>query len=201
MPTKGELTHLYCTQLLSTPEIAARLDLSIWKVVYLMRKYDIPRRHQSQTRRVQFLRSPLSYQKIVPKTLSEHKLFCSGLMLYWAEGSKKSKHSVDFANCDERALLLFHHFLRSIYRIKEDKLRVYLYCYSNQDVNELIKYWADTLGISPVQFSKPYIRSDYKKDKIGKMPHGLIHIRYHDSRLLMQIMEDIDIMYHRIMNC
>jgi len=37
------------------------------------------------------------------------------------------------------------------------------------------------------QFTKPYVRKDYKIEKIDKMPYGLVHIRYADKKLYLQI--------------
>ncbi len=201
MPTRDELVQLYVVEALSTPEISARLNVSLWHVTYLMRRYEIPRRLPSETRRIQFLRSPCSYEKINLQSTNDLELWCAGLMLYWAEGSKKCKHSVDFANADPKVLTIFICFLRRIYRVREERIRIYLYCYSNQNPTHLIEHWSNHLAVPVSQFSKPYIREDYKPDKINVMPYGLVHIRYHDSRLLVQIMQDIDIMYHRIIQC
>ena len=41
--------------------------------------------------------------------------------------------------------------------------------------------------ISLNQFIKPYIREDFKVDKIDKMKYGLVHIRYSDKKLFLQI--------------
>lgn len=201
MPTREQLVQLYDVEMLSTPEIAARLNVSLWHIVYLMRRYDIPRRLPSETRRIQFLRSPRSYEKIDLQTRNDQELWCAGLMLYWAEGAKRYKHTVDFANSDPKALIMFIAFLRKLYKVREDKIRIYLYCYSNQNLANIIEYWSKLLTVPSSQFSKPYVRKNFNPDKIDLMPHGLVHIRYHDSRLLVQILEDIDIMYHRIMHC
>jgi len=51
----------------------------------------------------------------------------------------------------------------------------------------------NSLGIPKNQFSKPYVRKDFKIEKVNKMPRGLVHIRYYDVKLLRQILSDIDI--------
>ena len=106
-------------------------------------------------------------------------------MLYWAEGSKwEGGKIVDFANSDAAMIKVFLNFLRKICGVKESKLRVYLYCCANQNSKELINYWLKITSIPVKQFTKPYIRNDYKQNKIGKMKYGLIHIRYADKKLL-----------------
>jgi len=41
------------------------------------------------------------------------------------------------------------------------------------------------------QFTKPFIRKINKKSKHKKMPYGIIHIRYNDTRLLKYIKQSI----------
>ncbi len=41
------------------------------------------------------------------------------------------------------------------------------------------------------QFSQPYIRKDFKKDG-RKMKYGLVHIRYSDKKLLLEIENMVD---------
>ncbi len=113
-------------------------------------------------------------------------------MLYWGEGYKgddlNPAKQVDFANSDPEMILLFMNFLRSVYVLDEKRFRVYLYCYSNQNIPKIIKFWSKLAGIPRSQFTKPYVRSDYKVD--GRvMKHGMVHIRYCDKKLLIDIME------------
>jgi hypothetical protein len=83
-------------------------------------------------------------------------------------------------------ILVFLNFIRKIYQVSEEKLRILLYCYSDQDVKELTKYWSNLTKISEKQFSKPYVRDDFKISS-RKMQHGLIHIRYSDKKLFLEI--------------
>ena len=112
------------------------------------------------------------------------------MMLYWAEGYKAGR-LVDFVNSDSKMITIFPKCLRNIYRVTDKRISIQLYCYSNQKPQELIDYWSKLMGIPKNQFIKPYVRSDFKVEKIGKMPYGVIHLRYADRRLHEQIMEDI----------
>lgn len=185
------IKNLYLNELLSAQEVANRLNMTVWQVIRILKKHNIPRRKSSQTTRINFLRSPLSYSFKSKLSRLENELWIAGLMLYWAEGYKAGTNVVDFANSDEDMLLTFLKMLRSIYRVRGDRLRVYLYCYSNQNTSQLITFWSELLSIPAKQFSKPYVRSDFNPEKIGKMKNGLIHIRYADTRLLEQIKLDI----------
>lgn len=83
--------------------------------------------------------------------------------------------------------------LRRIYNVSEERLRVLIYCYGNQNPDNLISYWSKALRLPHSQFTKPYIRWNYDERKKHKMPHGLVHVRYNDKKLFMQIIRDIDI--------
>jgi len=45
------------------------------------------------------------------------------------------------------------------------------------------------LNVPANQFTKPYVRTDFQESKVDKMPHGMIHIRYADKKLLYLIKE------------
>jgi hypothetical protein len=167
------------------------LGVSIWSVNNAMRRHFLPRRPSHITNSINFHNSPLSFKPKIKMTQTEKFLKISGLMLYWGEGSKAGKCVVDFANSDEIMVKIFLKMLREIYGITESKLRIFLYCYSNQNPNQLIKHWSNILKIPISQFSKPYIRYDHNPNKTGKMEFGLVHIRYADTRLMEQIKKDI----------
>ena len=194
------VSRLYNKIGLSANEIAHKYNISVWRVISFMRRNKILRRKPYETQKLQFERKELSFHKKEHLQKNDQKLLLSGLCLYWAEGSKANKAAVDFANCNERMLLIFLKMLREIYVVDESRLRVYIYCFANQNSEELIKYWSLQLKIPPTQFSKPYIRKDFKIEKIGKMPLGLIHIRYYDQKLLRQIISDIDIIATSLLN-
>lgn len=159
----------------------------------MMKKYKIPRRKPAETLKIQFDRSPLSFNKKIILMDPENKLYQAGLMLYWAEGAKADHGVVDFANSNPEMIKLFLSMLRKIYQIRGTKLRCLLYCYGNQAVDELIDFWSSQLTIPKSQFTRPYVRTDFKISQSGKMPLGLIHVRYNDKRLLRKILDDIDI--------
>ena len=163
-----------------------------------MRRNNIPRRTEAQTHRIQFLKSPLSYHKKENLTSSEKSLHLAALMLYWGEGAKGGNR-VDFANSNPDMNKIFISLLRMIYQITEEKLRIQLYCHTNQDIGDLVKFWSELLEVPTNQFTKPYVRRDFDVIKSQKMPYGLVHIRYSDSRLLAQIKSEIDIISNEIM--
>ncbi len=193
------IKRYYIKDGLSAREIGNKLGKTTWQIIRLMKRNNIPRRTPAATQKIQFYRKPLTFSYKERLSTEEKTLFEIGLMLYWAEGVKSGNHIVDFANSNERMVLIFLTMLRSIYQVKEDKLRVLLYCYANQNAFFLKKYWSVKLNIPQSKFIKPYIRQDFDKRKIHKMPFGLVHIRYHDKKLFMRIQENIDIIASRVL--
>lgn len=191
-----DIRNLYLNDKLNSREVGERLGVSQWCVISAMRRNNIPRRTSAESNNINFLKSPLSYNKKASLTESEERLRTAALMLYWAEGSKKGKWVVDFTNSDGKMVLIFLKVLREIYRVKEEKLRVGLYCYKNQDPKELINYWSQLLKIPTSQFIKPYVRENYNEKNKDVMPHALVHIRYADKRLFVQIKSEIDKIQH-----
>jgi hypothetical protein len=88
-------------------------------------------------------------------------------------------------------ITLFIRFIRKIFTIDEKKFRVYIYCYSDQNISRITQFWSDITKIPKNQFTKPYIRSDFNSHG-NKMTNGLIHIRYGDKKLLLEIKSMIE---------
>jgi hypothetical protein len=197
---KETIFRLYNKDGMSTSEIANRYNTTVWKVISFMRRNKISRRTPAETLKIQFERKPLSFNKKINLNIKDNNLLIFGLSVYWAEGSKTNSHAVDFANSNEKMLIIFLKMLRKIYSVQESRLRVYIYCFANQNPKKLINYWSTKLAIPRDQFSKPYIRKDYKIEKVDRMPNGLVHIRYHDKKLLRQILKDIDIIASGLIN-
>jgi len=86
---------------------------------------------------------------------------------------------------------MFTTFLRSMFVLDETKFRIYWYCYANQESSKLIRFWSKITNIPSKQFSKPYVRQDFRIDG-RKMQYGLIHVRYNDKKLLLLIKEFIE---------
>ena len=182
--------NLYFKKLYSAREVADVLNISIDAVYYFMRRQDIKRRGLSEQNKIVFERKPISFRVKSKLSQEDQKLKTVGVVLYWGEGYKAaSSAGIDFTNSDPHMIAVFTHFLRRICGVNPDRLRVLLYCYSNQDVTKLIQFWSSLTNIPKKQFTKPYVRQNFKGKGIGKMPHGLVHIRYMDKKLLILMRE------------
>ncbi len=188
--SKNVVERLYHQEKLSASKIAERLNTTVWSVLGFMARNKIPRRSFKEANEIFFQNQPLTFSIKKDLTLKEKELKIAGVFLYWAEGGKPSNNhrnwTVDLANSDPKMISLFLKFLREICRIKEEKLSVQLYCYADQNVEELKNYWTKITKIPKEKFIKPYVRQDFKLDG-RKMLYGLVHIRYCDKKLLFQI--------------
>jgi hypothetical protein len=184
---------LYLDDQFSAREISEALEVSLDAVYYFLRKYKIPRRDGSENRKAGFRRKPASFKVKEELTKEEELLRLSGCLLYWCEGYKTEKSSgVDFANSDLKMVTIFLRFLRDICMVDEARIRVLLYCHDKDKTVKLTDYWSEKLLIPKHQFTKPYVMKVHNLEKKDKMPYGLVHIRYYDKKLLMQILEWIE---------
>lgn len=180
---------LYYRDLSSCQNIAKKLNVSLDAVYYFFRKNNLVRRTAKENNLLQFVRQKPTFRIKTKLSSKEKNLKTAGIMLYWGEGSKWTGESiVDFTTSNPAMIKIFLLFLRKICGIDEKKLRVYLYCYQNQNVQELINYWSKITNISKKYFTKPYVSHNFQKKKIGKMQYGLIHVRYCDKKLFLLIM-------------
>jgi len=192
---KSIVFDLYYKEKLSVKEIAEHFKVSADAATFFVRKHNIKRRTQAEARAVWFDKQKPSFTKRKLNSDSLKELAVIGAMLYWGEGYKGNDklpaHIVDFANSDHKMILLFLRFLRSVFILDEKKFRVYLYCYSNQDISKIINFWSKITEIPKNQFTKPYVKNDFKVTA-NKMPYGLIHVRYSDKKLLLEIKSMIE---------
>lgn len=184
------IKDLYYKDSLSSVEIGKKFNVSPWVVIRFMKRNNLLLRTRVESNANAFNRRPLTFSIKKNLSLKERELKIAGVLLYWAEGGKPSWHTrnwtVDLANSDPKMIMLFLRFLREICRVDEKKLSVQLYCHADQNVEVLKKYWSILTKIPFKKFIKPYVRQDFNPNG-RKMAHGLVHIRYCDKKLLMQI--------------
>ena len=185
-----KIKKLY-TEGLSVREISETLKTPFNATFYFLRKHKIARRTAQASNALQFAKQPLSFKIKSNLSTKEEKLKVAALMLYWGEGAKRG-HVVDLANSDCAVIKIFLLFLREICRIDEKRLRVYTYCYSNQNLDGILRYWSKITKVSLKQFTRPYIRTDYEMKNGRQMQHGMIHIRYNDKKFLEYLLQEIE---------
>lgn len=177
---------------MSAQQVADHFSVSIGAVYYALRHLGIERRSAADTNRIHFENKPLSYSIQCERTPEEERLRLAAIMLYWGEGYKVGGNTVDFANSDPYMALIFRRFLSDICHVDEKRIRCSLYCYEGQDIAQLTRFWSDWLCVPESQFYKPYIKASDPGSRGPRMIHGLVHVRYCDTKLLRQILIWID---------
>lgn len=90
--------------------------------------------------------------------LSEKELYLCGLFLYWGEGGKTAPAQLSLSNTDPEMLKFYLLWLDKVLGIHKDRVSVKLHLYKDMSEMEEIKYWSDCLGLSTIQFTKPYVK-------------------------------------------
>lgn len=187
-----EVARLYLGGL-SAQQVADHFKVSLDASYYALRHTRVKRRTAQETNRIRFEAKPLSYDLKRKLSKEEERLKISAVMLYWAEGYKVGRGTVDFANSDPDMVVIFWKFLSEICRVDKKRVRLHLYAYEGQDIQNLMQFWCTLLDLPRQHFIKPYIKKAAVPGPRGpRMVHGLVHIRYSDTKLLRHILQWID---------
>ncbi|MFA6554139.1 MAG: hypothetical protein WCS89_01390 [Candidatus Paceibacterota bacterium] len=107
-------------------------------------------------------------------------------MMYWCEGTKDGR-GISFTNSDPELVRAFIKMLGNIFDINRDKLRICVHLHDYHNRKEILSFWSDTLGISLVQFTNPYMKkSNHLFSKKGYK--GCVRVTYFDSHLARVIL-------------
>jgi len=182
---EDQIVRLYIKQTFSVQQIADFLNVTPSKVRYALDKRKIRRRNRSEAiRYLNITKFKKGKFKIRQKLSdSQEKLKIAGAMIYWGEGTK-SGNSVTVSNSDPEIIKLFLKFLRKICGISEERLRVVIHRYPDQNENELKKYWIAVTKIPSSQFSKSFLHNKPAGSYRRISQFGTISLRYSDKELL-----------------
>lgn len=89
--------------------------------------------------------------------ISEQALFIAGLMLYSAEGDKKSRSDIAFTNTDPELVLFFARWIVRFLGFPKEKLRIQLHLYENMNIKSEELFWVRQLGLSKKQLWKSQV--------------------------------------------
>ncbi|MDO8490052.1 MAG: hypothetical protein Q7S47_01380 [bacterium] len=184
MIPRETIEQLYLVERQSMNDIAQKLQCSLHKVSYWLKKYQIQTRSISDAiyQRNNPYGDPFSFRE--PNTLSQAALVGYGLGLYWGEGTKACKTSVRIGNSDPALLSKFILFLVQIFGIKKADLRFSLQLFTDIDEKEAMQYWLRGLRVNARQFTKTTITPSRKE---GTYRHrsqtGVVTLYYHNKKL------------------
>ncbi|HAH21746.1 MAG TPA: hypothetical protein DCL49_12715 [Candidatus Omnitrophica bacterium] len=126
--------------------------------------------------------------KDIPRTYSPEILKILGSALYWAEGYKATRNTVNFSNSDPGMIALIMKFFREICGVAETKFRGVVHIHPHLDKEKAEKFWSKTSGIPIRQFHKTQFGiSKASKNKRDTLPLGTFTIVICDVRLQSRI--------------
>lgn len=163
-------------------EVAGELEISSAKVLYWLKKFDIPRRSWRDSSYVK--QNPRGDPFFIPEKLTEaqKQLLIAGLSLYWAEGSK-GKGAIRLANLDHRMLAVFLRFLREVCQVDEQRLFLYVRVYQEFSLKAAKEYWSDFLNIS-LDKVFAYTHTDTRSRKSSQWSeYGIATLEFHNTKL------------------
>lgn len=173
----------------SMRQVADTFNVPIDAVTYILRKMNVPRRSRTLGRVLRYESDPASYTLRSSEITELDKM---GALLYWAEGYKRESSSgIDFANSDPDMALAFWKFMQGRYVLDQKRLYFSIYHYSDQDIQVLVRFWSEKLGVSSTQFKHHYQKSNPIK-QARKLAYGVLHIRYTDKKILRDVRKLIE---------
>ena len=175
------MKQLYYKDKKSMQDIANVLGKSLNFVKYHMEKANLPRRSRSEATYIKLNAvDPFKIKKQLNR--KEEKLKIAGLMLYWAEGRKKTGR-IDISNSDPNIILLFLRFLREICVVDEKRLAVSLQMFDDQDQAQLMNFWSNLTKVPLKQFHKPYKREGKKGSYTFRSQYGTVLVGLDNVKL------------------
>ena len=120
--------------------------------------------------------------------LSEQELKFIGIALYWAEGGKTNRGSVQLSNGDPRIIRLMIKFFKKICKVPDEKFRAHIHIHPHLDIKKAENYWSSVSGIPLNQFYKTYSKPNKaSQNKKGSLPFGTFDIYVHNTELFLKI--------------
>ena len=124
------------------------------------------------------------------KKLTSKDLWLTGVLLYWAEGSKEKRNSigqqVKFSNSDPRMIMIFLKWLGEIMKINNNNINFELYIHKTANLNKALNYWSQILSCPKdkfrVYFKQP--KTNTNRKNIGNSYNGLIRLSVKRSSIL-----------------
>jgi len=119
--------------------------------------------------------------------LSKKTFFIAGLMLYWAEGSKRSGQ-LQFSNSDPDMIKLMMKWFRTFCNVPEEKFRIGLFIHTLHIRKNCLGFWSKVTDLPLKQFNKPHIKPTIFSNKKNKLYEGTCVIKVHSKDLLSKIL-------------
>lgn len=122
-----------------------------------------------------------------------------GLGLYWGEGSKTSRGSVELSNTDPRIIQVYVLFLNKCFGFPIKKMHGHVGLHSHLSIKKAEKYWSDISGIPLSQFQKTsFQKSRAGNDERDRLPFGTFSVGVYDTAARIRLEGWIQGVYERL---
>ena|SRR3989338_5098628 len=130
--------------------------------------------------------------------LKYHPLFIAGLMLYWGEGDKVTKHSTRLINTDPVMIKLFVNFLLHACKIPVERIRAQAIIYPDIDPESTVRFWSERSGIPTDKFSKCSVIKG--RHKIRRISRGTCTVCVSSTYFKVKVLEWLSILPNDLMS-
>jgi hypothetical protein len=123
------------------------------------------------------------------ESVSKRDLFFVGAALYWGEGSKTKRGTVDFTNSDPRSIQVMMRYFREICGVPDEKFRGHVILHPHLNARKAERYWSRISDIPLAQFHKTSMQHNKaSKNKKDSLPLGTFAIGVYDTLLYLRVM-------------
>ena len=160
----------------------------------------LERRRQTRLANGYKARYPFLVQGIADiNALEKIDLFMLGLGLYWGEGSKTVRGTIELSNTDPRIIQIFVLFLTKICGFQKSRLHAHVSVHSHIAHRPAEEYWSRISGIPTSQF----YRTSVQKSRAGNgerdpLPCGTFSVSVHDTMMRIRLEGWIQGVYIRL---
>lgn len=133
------------------------------------------------------------------QNISRDNLLFLGTALYWGEGSKTKRGTVDFTNADPRSVQVMMRYFKEVCGVPDQKFRGHVILHPHLDARKAEHYWSRISGIPLTQFHKTSMQHNIaSKNKKDSLPLGTFAIDIYDTILYLRIMGWMEGTYVRL---
>ena len=160
----------------------------------------IEKRRQSRLSNETRLRTRFLYEGFRDiETMKEIDLLMLGIGLYWGEGSKTNRGSIELSNTDPRIIQIHVLFLSSVFKFPMSKIHAHVGLHSHLSIERAERYWSKISGIPLRQFQKTSLRRSKRgKGEHDRLPFGTFTVGVYDTAARIRLEGWIQALYKRL---
>jgi hypothetical protein len=146
-------SSLWCREIVLSVKQKQALKIKMIKAGHRGRMLGSQRNHEKKMGLIKHYREEAS--RLVGQ-LSEREWLIAGVMLYWAEGSRKD-HKLSFINSDPALIVLMYQWFQTVFGISKERFmpRIFINEIHKSRINKVLKFWSVLLQLPVKQFGNP----------------------------------------------